>query len=260
MAHTDAKRIVVKVGTSTLTHDNGSINFRRIDALCRVLADLRGEGKEIVLVTSAAIGVGVSRLALGKKPTQVALKQAAAAVGQCELMHTYDKMFSEYGSVVAQILLTRDVMDVPERRRNAENTVEALLKMGVIPIVNENDTVAVEEIIFGDNDTLSAMVANLCKADLLILLSDIDGLYDSDPHKNPAARRIPMIHEITDEIEKGATGAGTDRGTGGMATKIHAGKIALEAGFDMVIADGADPAVIYDVLEGKEVGTLFRRK
>ncbi len=258
-----AKRIVVKVGTSTLTYENGKINFTRIDKLVRVLSDLANQEKEVVLVTSGAIGVGVSKLKLQSKPKTVREKQAVAAVGQLELMHIYDKFFSEYGHVVAQILLTRDIVENHDAREHVINTFETLIEKGIIPIVNENDSVAVDEIesgvnrVFGDNDTLSAMVGELVKADLLIILSDIDGFYDSDPRKNRESKMISVIKEITPEIEKCAGGVGSARGTGGMVTKLSAAKIATTAGIDLVIANGTDPEIIMQIINGSNVGSLF---
>ncbi|OPZ93288.1 MAG: Glutamate 5-kinase 1 [Firmicutes bacterium ADurb.Bin419] len=261
-----AKRVVVKVGTSTLTYENGKINFTRIDKLVRVLSDLANQEKEMVLVTSGAIGVGVSKLKLQSKPKTVREKQAVAAVGQLELMHIYDKFFSEYGHVVGQILLTRDIVEKHEGREHVINTFETLIEKGIIPIVNENDSVAVDEIesgvnrVFGDNDTLSAMVGELVKADLLIILSDIDGFYDSDPRKNRESKMISVIKEITPDIEKCAGGVGSARGTGGMVTKLSAAKIATAAGIDMVIANGSDPDIIMQIINGDDVGSLFLHK
>ncbi len=261
-----AKRIVVKVGTSTLTYENGRINFTRIDKLVRVLSDLANQEKEVVLVTSGAIGVGVSKLKLQSKPKTVREKQAVAAVGQLELMHIYDKFFSEYGHVVGQILLTRDIVENHEGREHVINTFETLIEKGIIPIVNENDSVAVDEIesgvnrVFGDNDTLSAMVGELVNADLLIILSDIDGFYDCDPRKNNCSKLISVIKEITPEIEQCAGGVGSSRGTGGMVTKLTAAKIATCAGIDMVIANGEDPNVILQIVDGEDIGSVFLHK
>lgn len=256
----DAKRIVVKVGTSTITHDTGRLNFTAIDHLTRVISDLSNEGKDVILVTSGAIGVGVDKLKLKERPKTIPGKQACAAVGQCELMHIYSKMFTEYGHVVGQILLTRDVVEERTRRQNVINTFENLLKNEIIPIVNENDSVSVEEIKFGDNDTLSAIVSKLVQADLLIILSDIDGLYDCDPRSNAAAQLISVVSEVTPEVEACAGGAGTSRGTGGMVTKVHAAQIANPVGVDMVIASGRDPLIIVDIVNGKDIGTLFLGK
>lgn len=252
-----ARRIVIKVGTSSLTYETGMLNIRQIEQLCKVLADLKNAGKEIVLVTSAAISVGVAKLGLAQRPRTIPEKQAAAAVGQCELMNLYDRCFLSYHHKIAQILLTRDIIEVNERKQNVQNTFETLLKMGVIPVVNENDTVATEEIVFGDNDTLSAIVASLTHADGLVILSDIDGLFTDNPAKNPDAKLIPLVSKITDEIENSAGGAGSDRGTGGMATKIAAAKICMENGCAMAIINGNRPENLYDLLEGKDIGTLF---
>ena len=250
-------RTVIKIGTSTLTHDNGSVNLRRIEALCRIVSDIMNSGEEIILVSSGAIGMGVGKLGLKSRPSDIAGKQACAAVGQCELMYEYDKLFGEYNHTVAQILLTAPDLACDDRREKFENTVERLLDLGVLPIINENDTVATEEIVFGDNDTLAAKVAVTVNADLLILLSDIDGLYTADPHKNPEARLIAEVREITDDIMSLAGKAGTDRGTGGMETKLKAAKIATVAGCDMIIANGSAPELLYDIVEGKSVGTRF---
>lgn len=223
-------RIVVKVGTSTLTHSSGAVNLRRMEQLVRVLADLSGMGHQVILVTSGAIAIGTAKLALPERPTELRMKQAAAAVGQCRMMHIYDKLFSEYNRTVAQILLTGEDVDVPERAEHLSNTFGALLDMGVIPVVNENDSVSSAEIetgrhkVLGDNDTLSAIVARLCRADLLILVSDIDGLYDADPRSHPDARLIHRVTELTPEILDMAGGAGSRRGTGGMATKLLGGE------------------------------------
>jgi glutamate 5-kinase len=259
----DSKRIVVKVGTSTLTYDTGKVNFTRIDKLARVLSDLVNQGREVVLVTSGAIGVGTGKLKLKEKPRTIREKQAVAAVGQCELMHIYSKFFSEYGHVVGQILLTRDVIENVHSRQNVINTFETLLQREIVPIVNENDSVSIDEIefgnkrVFGDNDTLSAIVAELVKADLLIILSDIDGFYDSDPRSNKCSQLLSTIHEITPEIEECAGGAGSKRGTGGMVTKLSAAKIATSSGIDMVLANGSKPEIINDIINGMNIGTLF---
>lgn len=252
------KRIVIKVGTSTLTHDTGSLNLRIMDKLAMVLSDIKNKGYDIILVTSGSITAGVSKLKLKERPTVVKERQAAASVGQCELMFVYDKLFSQYGQLVSQILLTRRITDEDLTRNNIINTIDTLLSYGVIPIVNENDTVAVEELVYGDNDTLSAITAALVNADLLIILSDIDGFYDSNPQKNKNAKLIPVIEEISQTIENAAGGSGSIVGTGGMATKIAAAKIAREAGMDMVICNGKNPELLYDVLDGKQVGTLFK--
>ena len=253
-------RIVIKVGTSTLAHATGHINIRRVEQLCKVMSDLKNAGHELVLVSSGAIGMGVGKLSLKARPTDMATKQAAAAVGQCELMYTYDKLFAEYHHTVAQILLTGADLSHNDRRDNFRNTLFRLLELGALPIVNENDTVATEEIVIGDNDTLGAIVATHTQADLLILLSDIDGLSTADPHTDPAASLLTEVCEITPAIEAMVGGAGTKLGTGGMATKLSAAKIATEAGITMVIANGKDPAVLYDIVEGKPVGTRFIAK
>ena len=255
----DAKRVVVKVGTSTLTYENGRLNLRRIESLVRVLSDIKNSGREIVLVTSGAIGVGAGHLGLKERPRDIGGKQAAAAVGQCELMYTYDKLFAEYGHVTAQVLLTRDVVENEGRKTNVINTLLRLLEFGAVPIINENDTVSIEEIEFGDNDTLSALVAQLVNAEALILLTDIDGLYDADPRTFPDAKRIPVVREIDDTLLALAGGAGSKRGTGGMITKLHAAQIAMDAYIPTVIMDGSRPAHLYDLLDGKPQGTLFIR-
>ena len=255
-----AKRVVVKVGTSTLTHESGLINIRRIEQLVKVLADLKNSGKEIVLVSSGAIAVGIGKLGLKERPSDIPSKQACAAIGQCELMYLYDKLFSGFNHNVAQILLTRDNVEMEDRREYIVNTFDRLLEFGVVPIVNENDTVAVDEIVFGDNDSLSATVAELAGADLLILMSDIEGLYNQNPKNNPNARLIPRVDKIDDYIRSIAGGSGTNRGTGGMITKIHAAEIATQSGIDMLIVNGSNPEILYDVFEGKEVGTHFVRE
>lgn len=253
-------RIVIKIGTSTLTHENGSTNLRRIEALCRIVSDIMNSGEEIILVSSGAIGMGVGKLGLRSRPSDIAGKQACAAVGQCELMYEYDKLFGEYNHTVAQILLTAPDLSCDDRREKFESTVERLLEYKVLPIINENDTVATEEIVFGDNDTLAAKVAVTVGADLLILLSDIDGLYTADPRKDKSATLISEVKEITEEISALAGKAGSNRGTGGMETKIHAAKIATESGCDMIIANGSSPELLYSIIEGKSVGTRFFSK
>lgn len=261
MQHLDnAKRIVIKIGTSTLTHESGQLNIRRAEHLVKVIADIKNSGRQVVIVSSGAQAVGAGRLGLMKKPDDMPGKQAVAAVGQCELMYLYDKYFSEYNHITAQILLTRDDVNVASREENLKNTFERLLQMGTIPIVNENDSVSTEEIEIGDNDTLSAIVAALVKADLLILLSDIDGLYDGDPRENAQAKLLPTVEQITPEIEAMASGSGTNRGTGGMVTKIHAAKYATEHGVDMVIMNGQNPEILYDLLDGNPMGTWFPAK
>lgn len=256
-----AQRVIIKVGTSTLTHHKtGMLNIRRIGQLVDVISDLKNEGKEIVLVTSGAIGVGSGKLGLKKRPTDMPTKQACAAVGQSELMYIYDKYFTENNHSVAQVLLTGDIIEKEERKQNVVNTLKRLLDLSVIPIVNENDTVSVEEIEIGDNDTLSAIVGELVCADLLIIMSDIDGLYDKDPNKNADAVLISEVNEIDDNIISLAGGKGSEFGTGGMSTKITAAKNSLEAGFPMIIVNGKNPNILYDLLDGKKVGTLFISK
>ena len=253
-------KIVVKVGTSTLAHQGGLLNIRRVETLCKVLSDLKNAGHDIILVSSGAIGMGAGKLKLSGKPKTIAGKQAAAAVGQCELMYTYDKLFSEYNHTVAQLLLTGDDFEHEDRYKNFINTIDKLLEFSALPVINENDTVATEEIKVGDNDTLSAMVAVSVRADLLILLSDIDGLFTADPHKNPDAKLISSVSEINDEVKALAGGEGSSLGTGGMRTKIKAAEICTSKGCDMIIANGADPLILYDIVDGKEVGTRFLKK
>ena len=250
-------RIVIKIGTSTLTHKSGRENIRRIEELCKTVSDIKNAGEEVILVSSGAIGMGVGKLNLGERPRDIAGKQACAAVGQCELMYIYDKQFSAYNHTVAQILLTAPDLKNEDRHEKFKNTMSKLLELGAIPIINENDTVATEEIVFGDNDTLAALVAESVCADLLILLSDIDGLYTADPHSDASARLIPEVRELTEEIMSLGGGAGSSLGTGGMETKLRAAKIATEAGCDMIIANGADPKILYDITEGESVGTRF---
>lgn len=250
-------RIVVKVGTSTLAHSTGRMNIRQVEELVKVLSDLKNAGHEVILVSSGAIGMGVGKLPLTKRPTDMPTKQAAAAVGQCELMYTYDKLFTEYNHVVAQMLLTGSDFECDDRRVNFMNTLRRLLELDALPIINENDTVATEEIAVGDNDTLSAMVAICADADLLVLLSDIDGLYTADPHTHPDARLIDTVISITPDIIELAGGKGSELGTGGMQTKLKAACMTTERGVDMVIANGSRARVLYDVLAGKPVGTRF---
>jgi len=250
-------RIVIKIGTSTLTFSNGCVNIRRIETLCRSICDLMNAGNDVILVSSGAIGMGVGKLGLKERPSDIAGKQAAAAVGQCELMYIYDKEFSAHNKTVAQILLTAPDLKTPARHAKFENTMERLLEFGALPIINENDTVATEEIEFGDNDTLAALVAESVKADLLVLLSDIDGLYTGDPHRDSEAKLIPEVKEVTPEIEALGGGSGSSLGTGGMATKLRAAKIATEAGCDMIIANGAYPELLYKIADGESVGTKF---
>jgi len=258
----DKKRIVIKLGTSTLAHKTGKLNIRRMTNLVRVISDLHNSGREIIMVSSGAVGLGAGKLGLPEKPKDTKTKQAVAAIGQCELMHVYDDMFAKYSVTVAQILLTKTIINNPNHCENFMNTVEKLVNMDVIPIVNENDTIAFDELELeiGENDSLSALVAELSGADLLLILSDIDALYDDDPRSNPDAKPIPLVEEITPEIEAMAGGAGTSLGTGGMSTKITAAKIATNAGIDMVIMNGRDPEKLYDLFEDKEIGTLFKAK
>ena len=254
-------RTVIKVGTSTLAHAGGRLNIRRVELLCKILSDLKNAGHQLVLVTSGAIGMGVGKLGLPGRPTDMPGKQAAAAVGQCELMYVYDKLFSDYHHTVAQLLLTADDIKDPRRSVYVHDTLERLLEYGALPIVNENDAVATDEIgietTIGENDTLSAIVAQLIGADRLVLLSDIDGLYTADPHTDPTATLIPTVETITPELLALAGGAGSAQGTGGMATKLRAATIAMEAGIEMYIANGEDPEALYDLFDGKAVGTRF---
>lgn len=251
------KRIVVKIGTSTLAHPSGLLNIRQVESLCKVLSDLKNAGHELILVSSGAIGMGVGKLSLSRRPEDMPTKQAAAAVGQCELMYTYDRLFGQYNHTVAQMLLTWEDFDHENRLHNLQNTLERLLQLHAIPIINENDPVACEEYSLGDNDTLAALVAKCIHADLVVLMSDIDGLYTADPHTHPDAKLIPVVEEITPEIELLAGGAGSALGTGGMLTKVTAAKRATEAGVDMIITNGAHAEVLYDIVEGKPVGTRF---
>lgn len=250
-------RAVIKVGTSTLAHSTGRLNIRRVEKLCKVISDLKNAANEIILVSSGAIGMGAGKLSLPHRPADMPTKQAAAAVGQCELMYTYDKLFSEYHHIVAQILLTGSDIEHDGRRANFHNTITRLLELGALPIINENDTIATEEIAIGDNDTLSAMVTVNVGAQLLIILSDIDGLYDSDPHKNPDAKMISVVDRISPEIIAAAGGSDSALGTGGMATKITAAQMVTANGADMVIANGVDPDILYSIFENKAVGTRF---
>ncbi len=253
-------RIVIKVGTSTLAHSTGCLNVRRVEQLCRILSDLKNAGHELILVSSGAIGMGVGKLSLNERPTDIPTKQAAAAVGQCELMYTYDKLFGEYHHTVAQILLTGSDFSHEDRHENFRNTLNRLLELRVLPIINENDTIATEEIRVGDNDTLSAMVAISAGAELLILLSDIDGLYTADPHKDSNAKLISEVGELTPELRSLAGDEGSSLGTGGMKTKLRAAEICGEKGCDMVIMNGAKPELLYDLFDGAKVGTRFYGK
>lgn len=252
------KKIVVKIGSSSLVHEEtGGLDFGKLEKLVRILTDFRNQGKDVVLVSSGAVGVGRKLMGLEKKPDTLPLKQACAAVGQGRLISIYQKLFAEYNQKAAQILITKETMIKEVRRRNARNTFEQLLSYGIIPIVNENDTVSTEEIEFGDNDTLSAVISALIGADLLVLLTDIDGFYTDDPHKNPDAKLIKEIQTIDDKVLDMAKGVTSNLGTGGMATKLAAAPICTDSGADMVIASGADVSVLNDIIEGKEVGTLF---
>ena len=250
-------RLVVKVGTSTLAYSTGNLNIRHMEKLCRVLSDIKNSGHEVILVTSGAIGMGMGKLSLSERPREQSLKQAAAAVGQCELMYTYDKLFSEYNHTIAQILLSAEDVQNETRRANFIATLEMLLKLRALPIINENDAVATAELGIGDNDTLAAHVAESTSSDLLVLLSDIDGLYTADPKSDPDAKLIETVEAITPEIRALTGGAGSKVGTGGMVTKLNAAEIATDSGCDMIITNGFDPDILYDIVEGKPVGTRF---
>ena len=250
-------RIVVKIGTSTLAHPTGHLNIRRVEELCKIMSDIKNAGHEVILVSSGAIGMGVGKLGLRERPKDIPSKQAAAAVGQCELMYTYDKLFSEYHHTVAQLLITGEDTQSEKRHTNFTNTLKRLLELGALPIINENDTVATDEIVIGDNDTLAAIVAQSIHADLLILLSDIDGLYTTDPHSDPNAKLISRVTAIGEDIKKLAGVSSTTQGTGGMVTKLRAAEICLSCGCDMVIANGSKPANLYDIIDGKNIGTRF---
>ena len=253
-------RIVVKIGTSTLAHGTGHLNIRRVERICKVLSDIKNSGHELILVSSGAIGMGVGKLGLRQRPTDMPTKQAAAAVGQCELMYTYDKLFAEYHHTVAQLLITKEDIACEARHINFSNTLNRLLELGALPILNENDTIATDEIVIGDNDTLAAIVAESVGADLLVLLSDIDGLYTADPHSDPEAKLIHRVHKIDEKIMALAGVSSTTLGTGGMVTKLRAAEICLSCGCDMVIANGRNPDLLYDILDGKQVGTYFSEK
>lgn len=250
-------RIVIKIGTSTLAHPTGHLNIRRVEQLCKIMSDIKNAGHELILVSSGAIGMGVGKLGLRERPKDIPSKQAAAAVGQCELMYTYDKLFSEYHHTVAQLLITGDDTTNDTRRFNFTNTLNRLLELGALPVINENDTVATDEIVIGDNDTLAAIVARSVHADMLILLSDIDGLYTADPHTHPEAALLHHVAGIDDHIRESAGISSSTQGTGGMVTKLHAADICLGCGCKMVIANGNNPGNLYDILEGKTVGTTF---
>ena len=254
------KRIVIKVGTSTLTHESGKLNLERIEKLVRVISNIKNMGHEVILVSSGAIGVGAGKVGLKEKPDSVRMKQALAAIGQASLVSIYDKIFKEYGYSTGQVLLTKFILDEETRYNSARRAFDAMISFGVVPIVNENDVISTYEIEFGDNDTLSATVAELVRADLLIILSDIDGFYDSDPRKNKDAKIIPVVSEISEEIMSCAGAAGSSRGTGGMKTKLRAAKFVNDNGIDMVLLNGNVPEKIYRVLEGENIGTLFKHK
>lgn len=253
-------RVVIKIGTSTLAHKTGLLNILRVEELCKVMSDLKNAGNEVILVSSGAIGMGVGKLGLNNKPSDIPTKQAAAAVGQCELMYTYDRLFSEYNHTVAQILITGDDIEHADRKANFINTMARLLELSAIPIINENDSISTNEIEIGDNDTLGAIVATAVDADLLIILSDIDGLYTADPRENKDAKLLHTIESITPEIENMVGGAGSALGTGGMVTKLKAAKIVTSKGIDMVIANGENPHTLYDIVAHKDVGTRFLGK
>jgi glutamate 5-kinase len=259
----ESKRTVVKVGTSSLTYENGKINYRRIESLCKVLSDLQNRGEQIMLVSSGAIGVGMGKAGLAARPTETKKKQALAAIGQCELMFMYDKLFGEYNHSVAQILLTRYAVETYQKKQNVINTIDELLSMNIIPIINENDTVAIDELEgknFGDNDMLSAIVSGLVSADRLIILTDIDGLYTANPRTNPTAEKIDVVDDITDEIFSMAAGTGSNRGTGGMVTKLLAADYATKKGVEVYIINGSKPEDLYEIFDGNNIGTVFLAK
>ncbi len=260
MSNKDYKRIVVKVGTSTLTYETGKTNIRQMKKLVAVLSDIVNSGIEVALVSSGSIGVGAGKIGMKNRPKDTTSKQALSTIGQCELMFMYDKMFSEYGHSVGQVLVTKRNVEAEETRKNLINTFEKLFEYGVVPIINENDAIAIEEIVFGDNDTLSANVAKLVKADALMILTDTDGLYDKDPNENEDAKVIPVVDEITESLFEVAGGRGSKFGTGGMITKLEAAQIATEAGIDTFVSNGDKPENLYKILEGKEAGTLFKKK
>ena len=253
-------RIVIKIGTSTLAHSSGHLNIRRAEELCKVISDIKNAGNQVIVVSSGAIGMGTGKLGLRERPKDIPTKQAAAAVGQCELMYIYDKLFGEYNHIVAQLLITGEDIESDARHTNFSNTLARLMELGAIPIINENDTVATKEIVIGDNDTLAAIVAQSVKADKLVLLSDIDGLYTADPHLNPNATLIPEINCIDDQILALAGVSNSNLGTGGMVTKLEAAKICMSCGCDMIITNGDDPNNLYAIMGGKSVGTTFTEK
>lgn len=253
-------RVVIKIGTSTLAHPTGHLNIRRVEELCKVISDIKNAGHQVIIVSSGAIGMGVGKLGLRSRPSDIPTKQASAAVGQCELMYTYDRLFSAYNHTVAQLLITGDDVANARRHSNFSNTISRLLELDVIPIINENDTVVTDEIVIGDNDTLAAIVAKSIGADKLILLSDIDGLYTADPHTHPEAKLITHASKVDDAIFALAGASSSSQGTGGMITKLQAAKICLECGCDMVIANGNNPDNLYAILDGRSVGTTFTEK
>ena len=252
--------MVIKIGTSTLAHPSGHLNIRLTEQLCKVISDIKNAGHQVILVSSGAIGMGVGKLGLRERPKDIPSKQAAAAVGQCELMYTYDKLFSEYHHTVAQLLITKEDIACEARHINFSNTLNRLLELGALPILNENDTIATDEIVIGDNDTLAAIVAESVRANLLVLLSDIDGLYTADPHSDPDAKLIHRVHKIDEKILSLAGVSSTALGTGGMVTKLRAADICLNCGCDMVIANGRNPDLLYDILDGKQVGTTISER
>ena len=253
-------RIVIKIGTSTLAHSSGHLNIRRVEELCKVISDIKNAGHQVIVVSSGAIGMGTGKLGLQERPKDIPTKQAAAAVGQCELMYIYDKLFGEYNHIVAQLLITGEDVENDVRHTNFSNTLARLMELGAIPIINENDTVATKEIVIGDNDTLAAIVAQSVRADKLVLLSDIDGLYTADPHLDPNATLIPEINKIDDNILALAGVSNSNLGTGGMVTKLEAAKICLSCGCDMIITNGDEPDNLYAIIDGKPIGTTFTEK
>ena len=253
-------RIVIKIGTSTLAYPTGHLNIRRVEELCKIVSDIKNAGNQVIVVSSGAIAMGIGKLGLRERPKDIPTKQAAAAVGQCELMYVYDKLFSEFNHTVAQLLITGEDVENETRHNNFSNTLTRLMELDAIPIINENDTVATKEIVIGDNDTLAAIVAQSVKADKLVLLSDIDGLYTADPHKDPNAKLIPVINKIDDEILSLGGGSSTNLGTGGMATKLEAAKICMSCSCDMIICNGSEPENLYAIMDGKAIGTTFTEK
>ena len=250
-------RIVIKIGTSTLTHSTGQTNIRRVEELCKIISDIKNAGHEVIVVSSGAIGMGVGKLGMSAKPTDIPTKQAAAAIGQCELMYIYDKLFGEYNHIVAQLLITGADVENETRHKNFSNTLDRLLELKALPIINENDTVATDEIVIGDNDTLAAIVASSVKADLLVLLSDIDGLYTADPRKDKTATLIPTVYTVDEKTYALAGTSGSSLGTGGMITKLNAAKLCMDSGCDMIIANGSEPENLYKIIDGEKIGTRF---